>query len=50
MKNVTQEIVIKVLKENIIHRFGIPQTVTADQGSVFTGEQVQEFAKTFLWF
>lgn len=44
LKNVNQEVVIKVLKENIILWFGIPQTITADQGSVFTGDQVQEFA------
>ncbi|WJZ97231.1 hypothetical protein VitviT2T_015852 [Vitis vinifera] len=44
LKNVNQEVVIKVLKENIILWFGIPQTITADQGSVFTGDQVKEFA------
>jgi hypothetical protein len=32
--------------EHIIHRFGIPQTLTADQGSSFMSHQVREFAES----
>lgn len=48
LKNVKKEIFIKVLKENLIHIFGISLTVTADQEKVFTGEQVKEFAIMLL--
>lgn len=49
-KNVNHEVVIKIGKDNLIHRFGIPQIITADQGTVFTGDQVKEFAKTYGFF
>ena len=44
LKTVSQSEVIKCIKENIIHRFGLPQTITADQGTPFTGDDVLEFA------
>ncbi|XP_050916490.1 uncharacterized protein LOC127131618 [Lathyrus oleraceus] len=40
-----QEDVIEFIQKHIIYRFGIPETVTTDQGSVFTGRKMQEFAK-----
>ena len=43
--NVDQEAVIEFIQRHIIYRFGIPKTITTDQGSVFTGRKVQEFAK-----
>lgn len=43
--NVDQEDVIKFIQRHIIYRFEIPETITTDQGSVFTGRKVQEFAK-----
>ncbi|GLU07027.1 hypothetical protein SLE2022_240070 [Rubroshorea leprosula] len=45
MKKVDQTDIIKFLKEEIIHRFGLPETVTSDQGTVFVGAQVGAFAK-----
>src|SRR3954463_14578271 len=33
--------------EHIIHRFGIPQTLTTDQGSSFMSHQFPEFAESF---
>ncbi|GKV12333.1 hypothetical protein SLEP1_g23490 [Rubroshorea leprosula] len=45
MKKVDQTDIIKFLKEEIIHRFGLPKTVTSDQGTVFVGAQVEAFAK-----
>ncbi|MBE2321401.1 transposase family protein, partial [Solirubrobacter sp. CPCC 204708] len=38
---------IKCIKENIIHRFGLPQTITADQGSVFTGSEIKAFSNEY---
>ncbi|GKV06877.1 hypothetical protein SLEP1_g18697 [Rubroshorea leprosula] len=45
MKKVDQTDIIKFLKEEIIHRFGLSETVTSDQGIVFVGAQVEAFAK-----
>ncbi|GKU93239.1 hypothetical protein SLEP1_g6847 [Rubroshorea leprosula] len=45
MKKIDQTDIIKFLKEEIIHRFGLPETVTSDQGTVFVGAQVEAFAK-----
>jgi transposase InsO family protein len=38
--------VIHFISEHIVHRFGIPQTLTMDQGSLFMSHQVREFAKS----
>ena len=38
--NIDQEAVIEFIKRHIIYRFGIPETITTDQGSVFTGRKV----------
>ncbi|XP_042479734.1 uncharacterized protein LOC122060686 [Macadamia integrifolia] len=45
LKVVNQTDVIKFLKQHIIHRFGLPETITCDNGSVFTEDLVLEFAK-----
>jgi hypothetical protein len=35
LKNMTHKEVIEFITEHIIHRFGIPQTLTTDQGTSF---------------
>jgi hypothetical protein len=35
MKSVESKDVINFVKKHVIHRFGIPQTITTDGGSVF---------------
>ncbi|KAK2416116.1 protein NYNRIN [Trifolium repens] len=45
LPNVDQEAVINIIQNHIIYRFGIPETITSDQGSVFTGRKMQEFAQ-----
>jgi hypothetical protein len=47
LKNVTHREVIHFISEHIVHRFGIPQTLTTDEGSSFMSHQVRDFAKSF---
>jgi hypothetical protein len=44
LKNMTHMEVIEFITEHIIHRFGIPQTLTIDQGTSFVSKKVGEFA------
>jgi len=44
LRKVTQDVVISFIQNHILHRFGIPETITTDQGSVFTGQKTVRFA------
>ena len=44
LKKVTSANMIDFVKEHIIYRFGIPQTITIDQGTMFTSGEFDEFA------
>jgi transposase InsO family protein len=46
LKNMTHKEIIHFILEHIVHRFGIPQTLTTDQGSPFMSHQVREFAES----
>jgi transposase InsO family protein len=37
---------IDFVKEHIVYRFGIPQTITSDQGSQFTSGEFEEYANS----
>ena len=39
LKNMTHKEVIEFITEHIIHRFGIPQTLTTDRGSSFVSRR-----------
>jgi hypothetical protein len=39
--------VIQFITKHIIHRFGIPQTLTIDQGISFMSKEVMEFAELY---
>ena len=43
LKTVTSRKMVEFVKERIIYRFGIPQTITTDQGSMFISEEFEEF-------
>jgi hypothetical protein len=43
MKTVTSKDVINFIKEHVIHRFGIPQTITTDGESIFISEEFRKF-------
>ena len=47
LKNMTHREVIEFITEHTIHRFGIPQTLTTDQGSSFISKEVCDFAESY---
>jgi hypothetical protein len=47
LKNMTHREVIEFITVHIIHRFGIPQTLTIDQGASFMSKEVREFAELY---
>jgi hypothetical protein len=46
LKNMTHKEVIHFISKHIVHRFGIPQTLTTDQGSSIMSHQVRDFAES----
>ena len=47
LKNMTHKEVIEFITEHIIHRIGIPQTLTTDQGSSFISKEVCAFIESY---
>jgi hypothetical protein len=47
LKNMTHKEVIGFITERIIHRFGIPQTFTTDQGTSFVAKEVCDFVNSY---
>jgi hypothetical protein len=46
IKTVTSGNMIDFVKEHIVYRFGIPQTITTNQGSQFTLGEFEEYANS----
>ena len=47
LKNMTHKEVIEFITEHIVHRFGIPQTLTIDQSSSFISKEVRAFVESY---
>jgi hypothetical protein len=47
LKNITHKEVIEFITRHIIHRFGIPQTLTTDQGTSVISKEVREFVNSY---
>ena len=47
LMKVEQKEVIQFIMEKTIHRFRIPQSITTDQGTMFTGDEMTYFAKDY---
>ncbi|KAK2398378.1 hypothetical protein QL285_048323 [Trifolium repens] len=45
LPNVDQEAVISFIQNHIIYRFGLPETITTDQGTMFVGRKMQDFVE-----
>ncbi|KAK1682013.1 hypothetical protein QYE76_042861 [Lolium multiflorum] len=45
MKAVAASDVVDFVREHVIHRFGIPQTITTDGGSVFVSKEFRKFCE-----
>jgi hypothetical protein len=48
LKNMTHRVVVHFISEHIIHRFGISQTLTMNQGLSFMFHQVREFVESLM--
>jgi transposase InsO family protein len=46
LKKVTSENMVEFVKEHIIYRFGIPQTITTDRRTQFTSSEFGDFAES----
>jgi transposase InsO family protein len=47
LKNTTHKEIIEFITEHIIHRFGIPQTLTTDQRTSLVSKEMSEFAELY---
>lgn len=47
LKSVAQKDVIDFIDSHIIHRYGIPHSITTDRGTVFVGEQFTSYISSF---
>ena len=47
LKKVEQKDTIKFIKEQIIHRFGIPPSITTNQGTMFIREEMNYFVTDY---
>jgi transposase InsO family protein len=46
LRNMTHREVISFVQEHIIYRFGVPQTLTTDQGPSFMSHHFREFTES----
>jgi hypothetical protein len=46
LRNMTHQEAVNFVQEHIIYRFGVPQTLTTDQGSSFMSHQFRDFVES----
>jgi hypothetical protein len=46
LRNMTHRELINFVPEHLVHSFGVPQTLTTDQGASFMSHQFKEFAES----
>jgi transposase InsO family protein len=46
LRNMSHQEVISFMQEHIIYRFGVPQTLTTDQGPSFMSHQLTKFVES----
>ncbi|CAL8162367.1 unnamed protein product [Prunus armeniaca] len=44
-RSISSTQVVRFFENHIVHRFGIPETITADNGPVFASAETQEYAE-----
>ncbi|XP_021819797.1 uncharacterized protein K02A2.6-like [Prunus avium] len=47
VKSISSSVVITFIKQQIIHRFGIPETITTDKGTSFISKEIQDFSDAY---
>ena len=47
LKTVTSKEMIEFVKGHVVYRFGTPQTITTDQGSMFISEEFYDSVQSF---